>query len=124
MYVGLVCLALQKRAHVKITNQVLFGKPGWHFYIATIEDTPAGIGVLYMNQGIASLAASATLPDYQQRGCHTLLIQKRIHTAFESQCKLFVGQTRFGSTSQNNMERCGMNIVYTKSIWTHESDKK
>ncbi|KEK23200.1 acetyltransferase [Bacillus gaemokensis] len=105
-------------------NQVLFDKPGWHFYIATIANIPAGIGVLYMNQGIASLTASATLPDFQRRGCHTLLIQKRIHTAFESHCTLLVGQARFGSVSQNNMVRCGMNIAYTKSIWTHENDKK
>ncbi|PFK32193.1 GNAT family N-acetyltransferase [Bacillus cereus] len=107
---------------VRQNNQILFGKPGWHFYVAMIENVPASIGVLYMNQGIASLAASATLPAFQRRGCHTLLIQQRIHTAFTSQCQLLVGQALFGSASQNNMERCGMNAAYTKSIWTHKND--
>ena len=39
-------------------------------------------------------------------------------TAIESNCTLIVGQARFGSGSQNNMERAHMKIAYTKSIWT------
>ncbi len=46
------------------------------FFIAEIQNTPASIGVLYINKGVASLAASATLPEFQRKGCHTALIQK------------------------------------------------
>ncbi|HHT7189025.1 TPA: GNAT family N-acetyltransferase [Bacillus cereus] len=103
---------------VRQNNEILYNKPGWYFFIAEVQNTPAGIGVLYINNGIASLAASATLPEFQRKGCHTALIQKRIETAIESNCHLIVGQARFGSGSQNNMERAHMNIAYTKSIWT------
>ncbi|MFZ7802727.1 GNAT family N-acetyltransferase [Bacillus thuringiensis] len=103
---------------VRQNNKILYDKPGWHFFIAEVQNTPAGIGVLYINNGIASLAASATLPEFQRKGCHTALIQKRIETAIESNCNLIVGQARFGSGSQNNMERAHMKIAYTKSIWT------
>ncbi|QWH18661.1 N-acetyltransferase [Bacillus mycoides] len=103
---------------VRQNNEILYDKPGWHFFIAEVQNTPAGIGVLYINNGIASLAASATLPEFQRKGCHTALIQKRIETAVESNCNLIVGQARFGSGSQNNMERAHMKIAYTKSIWT------
>lgn len=103
---------------VRQNNEILYDKPGWHFFIAEVQNTPAGIGVLYINNGIASLAASATLPEFQRKGCHTALIQKRIETAIESNCNLIVGQARFGSGSQNNMERAHMKIAYTKSIWT------
>ena len=99
-------------------NEILYNKPGWHFFIAEFQNTPASIGVLYINNGVASLAASATLPEFQRKGCHTALIQKRIETAIEFNCKLIVGQARFGSSSQNNMERAHMKIAYTKSIWT------
>ncbi|PFD97289.1 acetyltransferase [Bacillus cereus] len=58
--------------------------------------------------------------NFQHNGCHILLIQKRIHSALKSPCKLFVGQAHFRSVSQNNMEHCGMNIAYAKSIWTLE----
>ncbi|OPA09952.1 GNAT family N-acetyltransferase [Bacillus cereus] len=103
---------------VRQNNEILYDKPGWHFFIAEVQNTPAGIGVLYINKGVASLAASATLPEFQRKGCHTALIQKRIKTAIESNCTLIVGQARFGSGSQNNMERAHIKIAYTKSIWT------
>ncbi|QWG59750.1 GNAT family N-acetyltransferase [Bacillus mycoides] len=99
-------------------NEILYNKSGWHFFIAEVQNTPASIGVLYINKGVASLAASATLPEFQRKGCHTALIQKRIETAVASNCNLIVGQARFGSGSQNNMERAHMKIAYTKSIWT------
>ncbi|MCU5224972.1 MULTISPECIES: GNAT family N-acetyltransferase [Bacillus] len=103
---------------VRQNNEILHNKPGWHFFIAEVQNIPAGIGVLYINKGVASLAASATLPEFQRKGCHTALIQKRIETAIESNCHLIVGQARFGNSSQNNMERAHMKIAYTKSIWT------
>ncbi|WP_002146301.1 GNAT family N-acetyltransferase [Bacillus cereus] len=103
---------------VRQNNEVLYNKPGWHFFIAEVQNIPAGIGVLYVNKGIASLAASATLPEFQRKGCHTALIQKRIETAIATDCHLIVGQARFGSSSQNNMERAHLKIAYTKSIWT------
>ncbi len=103
---------------VRQNNEILYDKSGWHFFIAEIQNTPVSIGVLYINKGVASLAASATLPEFQRKGCHTALIQKRIETAIESNCHLIVGQARFGSSSQNNMERAHMKIAYTKSIWT------
>ena len=103
---------------VRQNNEILYNEPGWQFFIAEVQNIPAGIGVLYINKGVVSLAASATLPEFQRKGCHTALIQKRIKTAIESNCTLIVGQARFGSGSQNNMERAHMKIAYTKSIWT------
>jgi hypothetical protein len=103
---------------VRQNNEILYNKPGWHFFISEVQNIPAGIGVLYVNKGIASLAASATLPEFQRKGCHTALIQKRIETAIATDCHLIVGQARFGSGSQNNMERAHLKIAYTKSIWT------
>ncbi|RAS97904.1 acetyltransferase, partial [Bacillus cereus] len=56
---------------VRQNNEILYDKPGWHFFIAEVQNIPAGIGVLYINKGVASLAASATLPEFQRKGCHT-----------------------------------------------------
>ncbi|MED3264480.1 MULTISPECIES: GNAT family N-acetyltransferase [Bacillus] len=103
---------------VRQNNEILYNEPGWHFFIAEVQNIPASIGVLYINKGVASLAASATLPEFQRNGCHTALIQKRIEKAIATNCHLIVGQARFGSRSQNNMERAHMKIAYTKSIWT------
>ena len=63
---------------VRQNNEILYNEPGWHFFIAEVQNIPAGIGVLYINKGVASLAASATLPEFQRKGCHTALIQNEL----------------------------------------------
>lgn len=98
-------------------NEVLFDHDQWTFYLASVDGEPAGIGVVFINDRIATLAAAATLPSFRNRGIQRALIQERIHQAYREECSLVVGQAKFGSVSQNNMERAGMRIGYTKAIW-------
>ncbi|MEH7236716.1 GNAT family N-acetyltransferase [Bacillus sp. JJ1562] len=98
-------------------NQILYDHENWTFYLASIEDQPVGIGVLFTKNGIGTLASATTLPEYRNRGIQTALIEQRMQKALEQNCRWIVGQARFGSVSQNNMERAGMRIGYTKAIW-------
>ncbi|KAB8138152.1 GNAT family N-acetyltransferase [Gracilibacillus oryzae] len=98
-------------------NQILYNSESWTFYLASINNEPAGIGVLFKQNNVANLAAAATLPAYRNKGIQSALIGMRIHQAFMENCKLITGQAKFGSVSQNNMERAGMRIAYTKAIW-------
>lgn len=98
-------------------NKVLHNKEGWRFYLAEIGSTPSGIGVLYTENGIGSLAAAATLPAFQRKGIHTALLKRRIHEAFKENCSFVVGQAKYGSDSQTNMLKAGMQIAYTKAVW-------
>lgn len=98
-------------------NEVLFDQDQWTFYIASVDSEPAGIGVVFIEGRIATLAAAATLPSFRNRGIQRALIQQRIYQAYREECNLVVGQAKFGSVSQNNMERTGMRIGYTKAIW-------
>lgn len=96
-------------------NEVLYDDEHWTFYLASLENQPAGIGVLFMKDSVAMLAAA--LPQSRNQGIHHALIHKRIDQAQSLHSKLIVGQARFGSVSQNNMEREGLKIAYTKAIW-------
>ncbi|MDR4889705.1 GNAT family N-acetyltransferase [Fredinandcohnia sp. QZ13] len=98
-------------------NQVLYNNENWTFFLASIEDEPAGIGVLFSRNGIGTLASATTLPEFRNQGIQTALIKQRMQTALEQGCRIIVGQAIFGSVSQNNMERAGMRIGYTKAIW-------
>lgn len=98
-------------------NAVLFDHDQWTFYLASVDGEPTGIGVVFIKDHIATLAAAATLPSFRNRGIQGALIQQRIHQAYREECSLVVGQAKFGSVSQNNMERAGMGIAYTKAIW-------
>ncbi|MFS0864055.1 GNAT family N-acetyltransferase [Fredinandcohnia sp. 179-A 10B2 NHS] len=101
-------------------NSILFNKEGWTFYLASVNDVAAGIGVLYQKNGIANLAAAATSPEHRGKGVQSALIKERIKQAMVDNCQLVVGQAKFGSTSQRNMERLGMKIAYTKAIWVRK----
>lgn len=97
-------------------NEILHDKEEWTFYLASIDEEPSGIGVLFIKDNIATLAAAATCPKFRNKGVHTALINHRINQATQKGCELLVSQARFGSTSQNNIERAGFKIGYTKTI--------
>lgn len=98
-------------------NHVLFIKTGWHFYVASINGIPAAIAVMFVQDRVGSLAAAATLPEFQGRGCQSALLSTRIKEAAQLDCDLVVSQASFGSISKANMERIGLRTAYTKSLW-------
>ena len=105
------------RSGVAQNNKILYNNQNWTFYLASIDNVPAGIGVLFIKDRIATLAAAATVPSLRKKGIQSALIKKRIYQASLEECDLIVGQAKFGSTSQTNMEKAGMKIGYTKAIW-------
>ena len=92
-------------------------KSSLYLCIAHMDDIPAGVGLLYMENGIGLLADAATLPGFRGRGCHTAMIQHRIGQAEEKNCDLLTSFVEFGSTSHLNLERAGLRVAYTKSMW-------
>ncbi len=98
--------------------EVLYGRAGWQFSLVSVDEKPASIGLLYIRDGIASLAGSATIPSFRNRGCQTVTLAQRFALAAEAKCTLIVGQTEAGSVAQANMERMGMRTAYTRAIWT------
>lgn len=98
-------------------NEILYDNDNWSFYLASIGNEPAGIGVLFIKDGIATLAAAATVPHLRNKGIQSALLTERINQAIMADSTLVVGQAKFASVSQNNMERAGMKIAYTKAIW-------
>ena len=92
-------------------------KSSLYLCIAHIDDTPAGVGILYMENGIGLLADAATLPEFRGKGCHTAMIHDRIAQAEKQNCDLLTSFVEFGSTSHLNLERAGLRVAYTKSMW-------
>jgi GNAT superfamily N-acetyltransferase len=92
-------------------------KQNLYLCIAHVDDIPAGVGVLYMENGIGLLADAATLPEFRDKGCHTAIIHHRIAQAEKQNCDLLTSFVEFGSTSHLNLERAGLRVAYTKSVW-------
>jgi hypothetical protein len=98
--------------------EVLYGRAGWQFCLVSVDEKPASIGLLYIQDGITSLAGGATISSFRNRGCQTVTLAQRFALAAEAKSTLIVGQAEAGSVVQTNMERMGMRIAYTRAIWT------
>lgn len=94
------------------------GSPGWRLYIAFVGTIPAAAGVLFMKDDVGYLATSATLPAMRGMGTHLALIRRRMSDAAQAGCTVVMGQAAHGSTSHRNMERAGLKLAYSKSIWS------
>jgi hypothetical protein len=94
-----------------------FGRPGWRFYMTIVDGEQAGGGLLYVRDGVATLAGGATLAKFRRRGCQTALMHRRLLDAAAHGCDLVVSRCAAGSTSQRNMERAGMRVAYVKHVW-------
>ncbi|MDO3412479.1 GNAT family N-acetyltransferase [Saccharibacillus sp. CPCC 101409] len=104
--------------HVQSNNEVLHGRPGWTFFLAELDGTPAAAAVMFERNRIASLTFAATLPEFRGRGLHLALLNRRIAEASARGCELIVGQCAFSSQSHRNMEHAGMKLAYIRTAWT------
>src|SRR5690606_3690266 len=104
--------------YVAENNKVLYNRPGWKFFIGYINDIPAAVGVMHMQDGIASLTFAATLPEFRNQGLQQRLIERRIEEALQNNSSLVVSQCTFLSQSHRNMERIGMKLGYIRTSWT------
>lgn len=97
--------------------RVLVGQPNYRCFLAFIDGTAAGLGILHIKNGAASMANGMTLPEYRGRGVQTALLYHRMRTAAEAGCTLMVSQCQAGSISQRNQQRIGFQIAGTKVWW-------
>ncbi|OMF38420.1 hypothetical protein BK133_02550 [Paenibacillus sp. FSL H8-0548] len=110
-------MSLADKHHFVNNNIGLLNREGWKIFLAYLNDVPAGVGVMYINGGIASCTLAATAPPYRNQGLQTALLNHRMFEAQLAGCELVVAQARFGSSSQRNMERAGMQVAWTRSTF-------
>jgi len=96
---------------------VLLGRPGFRCYLAEIGGEVAGLGVLHVADGAASMANGLTVPKYRNRGAQSAPLHRRIADAAALGCDLLVSQRSPGTTSQRNRLRAGFRIAGTKAWW-------
>jgi ribosomal protein S18 acetylase RimI-like enzyme len=87
------------------------------FYAATVDGREAAVGVLALHDRIGYLANASTLPAFRRRGCHSALVARRITDADAMSCDLVASLTSFASASQRTLERAGLRIAYTRTVW-------
>ena len=85
-------------------------------YLARIGGRPAGGASLRMAAGIAQMSGASTLPDFRRRGVQSALVARRLADAATAGCDLAVVTTSPGTKSQQNAQKLGFELLYTRAI--------
>lgn len=92
-----------------------FHSPVAAYFLAEIDGSMAGGGVVNTHEGIASLGGASTLPAFRNRGVQTALLRARLAFAARSGCEIAMVTTLPGTISQRNAERQGFRVAYTRT---------
>ncbi len=85
-------------------------------YLALCDGAVAGGGSLHLADGVAQLTGAATAPEHRRRGVQTALLAARLADAAAAGCDVAVVTTQPGSKSQQNVQRRGFDLLYTRAI--------
>lgn len=94
--------------------------PGGGRYLARRQGVVAGGAGLRMQDGVAQLNGAATLPEHRRRGVQSALLRHRLAEAARRGCDVAVVTTQPGSKSQENVQRSGFSLLYTRAILVKE----
>lgn len=86
-------------------------------FVAESGATPIAAGAMTIHDGVALLAGASTRAEWRRRGAQGALLAARLEHAVERGCDLAMMAALPGSTSQQNAERQGFRIAYTRTKW-------
>ena len=93
-----------------------FAAAGVIRYSALHEGVLAGGASFRIADGIAQMTGAATAPAHRRRGIQTALLAARLADAAAAGCQVAVVTTQPGSKSQQNVQRRGFDLLYTRAI--------
>jgi GNAT superfamily N-acetyltransferase len=92
------------------------GGEGFTRLLARRDGQPAGAGSMRIDCAVALLTGAATLPEHRRRGVQTALLHTRLGQARDAGCEVAVVTTSPGSKSQENVQRRGFALLYTRAV--------
>jgi ribosomal protein S18 acetylase RimI-like enzyme len=85
-------------------------------YVALDDGVLAGAASVRLADGVAQLTGAATAPAHRRRGIQTAILAARLVDAAAAGCDIAVVTTAPGSKSQENVQRRGFDLLYTRAI--------
>jgi GNAT superfamily N-acetyltransferase len=85
-------------------------------YAALRDGIIAGGATMRIAEGVVQLTGAATAPAHRRRGVQTALLSARLADAAAIGCDVAVIITQPGSKSQQNAQRQGFDLLYTRAV--------
>jgi ribosomal protein S18 acetylase RimI-like enzyme len=89
---------------------------GFIRYVAVLDGEVAAGGSMRLFEGVAQLCGAATRPRFRRRGLQTAMLHARLREAAAAGCDLAVVTTEPGSKSQQNVQRAGFSLLYSRAV--------
>jgi GNAT superfamily N-acetyltransferase len=99
-----------------------FVAAGARTYLAVRDGVVAGGASMRMTDGVAQLTGAATAPAHRRRGVQTALLAARLSDAAKAGCDIAVVTTAPGSKSQQNVQRQGFALLYTRAVLVKDTE--
>jgi GNAT superfamily N-acetyltransferase len=85
-------------------------------YAAWRDGVMAGGAGIRLAEGVAQFAGAATAPAHRRHGVQSALLSVRLADAAAAGCDVAVITTQPGSKSQQNAQRRGFDLLYTRAV--------
>jgi len=97
----------------------LAGRQNWHIFMTFDGDEPAGVGTLFVKDGMANIDLGATAPKFRGRGSQGAVLARRIECALDLGCREMVTCTGVAvpgdpQHSYSNIKRAGFRETYIR----------
>jgi ribosomal protein S18 acetylase RimI-like enzyme len=89
---------------------------GFVRYVANVDGEVAAGASMRLFEGVAQLCGATTRPRFRRRGLQTALLRTRLREAAAAGCDLAVVTTEPGSKSQQNAQRAGFALLYSRAV--------
>lgn len=101
-----------------IANAVrdMISAAGVRRYLALRNGIAAGGASMRLAEGVAQLTGAATAPAHRRRGAQTAMLSARLEDAAAAGCDIAVITTPPGSKSQQNAQRRGFDLLFTRAV--------
>jgi GNAT superfamily N-acetyltransferase len=95
--------------------------PGFELYLARRNGQVAGGGAIRIIDRLAMLSGAATLPAHRRHGVQSKLLHTRLADAARAGCDIAVVTTEPGSRSQQNVQKIGFELLYSRAVLVRAS---
>jgi GNAT superfamily N-acetyltransferase len=110
-------------SHESVNREVLeriFGDtlaaPGFERFLGWRDGEIAGGASFRIQDGVAQLSGAATVPAHRRHGVQSALLRYRLLEGARRGCDVAVVTTTPGSKSQENVQKAGFALLYTRAV--------
>jgi len=98
----------------------LTGARGFERWLARRSGVVAGAGSLRIADGVAQFCGASTLPELRRQGVQSAFLAARLKRAKDAGCEFALVTTQPGSKSQQNVERFGFALAYSRIVFERD----